>query len=183
MSRPKDWTDKSYGKLTFIERTNETIAHCGYIWRLKCECGNDQVFFPAHKVVSGRYENCGCEPYIRPTIMKDRAGQKYNHLTFIKPLPEKRNSGGAIILQLSQQECFYCGRLPSDSSFYTYKYGANKSQTLIFRYNGLDRIDSDHGHTVDNVRTSCKQCNQAKNDLTEEEFFSLIRSIYSRHCK
>lgn len=46
---------------------------------------------------------------------------------------------------------------------------------------GFDRIDSSLGYSLDNVVPCCKLCNQAKNNLTTEEFFALVQRIYRRH--
>jgi hypothetical protein len=48
---------------------------------------------------------------------------------------------------------------------------------------GLDRIDSSKGYTLDNVRPCCTKCNKIKNDMTEEEFYSHIESIYKTYKK
>ena len=51
-------------------------------------------------------------------------------------------------------QCHYCGTsLPETGS-------------------GLDRIDPMKGYTLNNVRPCCDMCNTAKNDCTEEEFYT-----------
>ena len=44
---------------------------------------------------------------------------------------------------------------------------------------GLDRINSDAGYVQGNVRPCCGKCNQAKNDLTDNEFKQHILAIYN----
>lgn len=47
------------------------------------------------------------------------------------------------------------------------------------KYSGsLDRIDSSKGYTLDNVQFVQKECNIAKNALTEEAFFDMVEKIY-----
>lgn len=78
--------------------------------------------------------------------------------------------------QLSQMNCFYCGCKPSNKSnkIATTKTYSHLSQDIInsalFIYNGLDRIDSNKLHTLDNVVACCKQCNWAKDHLSFDEF-------------
>ena len=44
--------------------------------------------------------------------------------------------------------------------------------------NGIDRIDSTMGYTLDNCVTSCKPCNTAKWDRTQTEFLSWLGRAY-----
>lgn len=58
--------------------------------------------------------------------------------------------------------CYYCdGELP--------KVG-----------HGLDRVNSDLGYTLDNVRPCCSVCNTAKSSLTEAEFFGWVVRVYHK---
>jgi hypothetical protein len=60
------------------------------------------------------------------------------------------------------QPCFYCGTSLSDALG-----GA------------LDRINSDIGYVQGNVRPCCKDCNFAKNAMTETEFKEWLLRIYN----
>ncbi len=73
-------------------------------------------------------------------------------------------------LELSQQECHYCGSKP-----------ANQSKGFI--YNGLDRIDSDLDHSPSNIVPCCKHCNFAKRDLPYDAFLDLIMKIHKNLCQ
>lgn len=81
-------------------------------------------------------------------------------------------------LQLTQQNCFYCGVEP-----YFIKFDRRFKHQAPFIYNGIDRIDSTNGYCLDNVRTSCARCNYAKNSMTEDEFKALITKIYENYVK
>ena len=43
------------------------------------------------------------------------------------------------------------------------------------RINGIDRINSDKGYTIDNCVPCCAQCNHMKLDYTTEEFLTKIK--------
>lgn len=45
---------------------------------------------------------------------------------------------------------------------------------------GLDRIDSTKGYLPDNVVPCCQMCNQAKRDMSQEDFYALIKRISER---
>ena len=47
------------------------------------------------------------------------------------------------------------------------------------KFNGLDRVDSDKGYTLDNVVPCCTHCNRAKCDMTVKEFEKHINKIYN----
>jgi hypothetical protein len=70
---------------------------------------------------------------------------------------------------LSQQNCFYCCRPPSN--------GIKDKSGRVITYSGLDRLDSDIGHTVNNVVPCCKYCNYAKREKTLNEFKDWIIRI------
>lgn len=55
--------------------------------------------------------------------------------------------------------CFYCG--------------GKLSETGV----GLDRICSDSGYDIGNIRPCCTQCNLAKNDYSEDEFRSWVLEV------
>lgn len=48
---------------------------------------------------------------------------------------------------------------------------------------GVDRIDNTEGYILENCRPCCKHCNHAKRDMTEEQFYDLIRRIYETRCQ
>lgn len=84
--------------------------------------------------------------------------------TIAKQMGIRRGHGWDITFEqycgLIDIPCFYCGGVVE-------KYGT-----------GLDRVDSEKGYLYSNVRPCCKRCNQAKNNLTEEDFYTFIRRIY-----
>jgi hypothetical protein len=62
------------------------------------------------------------------------------------------------------------------SSHCTYCNSFDKDKVI-----GIDRINSNKGYSLDNVTPCCSVCNIMKNNLTTEEFFSKISTIY-KHC-
>lgn len=47
----------------------------------------------------------------------------------------------------------------------------------------IDRIDSDKGYIPDNIQLTCFLVNQAKSNLTEEQFLEMIDNIYHTSIK
>ena len=76
-----------------------------------------------------------------------------------------------------KENCEYCGVEPRQIS----KSG---SRTPNFVYNGIDRVDNGIGYTVDNCVPCCKICNNAKRNLTQEEWEEWLDRIgYYRRKK
>ncbi len=156
-------------------------------WLCKCLCGNEKII-KYHMLLSGKSTTCGCKitkfPNNDPKMASARIifNNKYKDgdLTFEQ------------FLELSQKNCFYCGIVPSTAT--------NRLDTLrvnnrrgrdnqfsgekgTFIYNGLDRVDSNIGHMVNNVVPCCKDCNRAKLALSIDEFKDLIVRIYNNWAK
>lgn len=103
--------------------------------------------------------------------------------TSIKCLYKNYNDGGLTIeefYQISQMNCFYCND-PPRNNFNRAKSDKKSSikakQSGSFVYNGLDRIDSNLLHSIDNVVACCKRCNWGKGKLNLEEFQTWMKRI------
>ena len=48
----------------------------------------------------------------------------------------------------------------------------------VLKCNGIDRIDSSKGYTVENSVPCCKYCNTAKNTMSVDEFLKWIGRVY-----
>lgn len=80
-------------------------------------------------------------------------------------------------LELIHRPCLYCGKENSNNYKYPYKYG-----TTQYRYNGIDRLDSSLGYTVDNCVPCCGTCNKMKLRLSKDDFLTHIEDIH-KHQK
>lgn len=76
-------------------------------------------------------------------------------------------------IKLYSSNCYYCGRGPQNT------YTSTNVVKYQLKYNGIDRVDSTKGYTVENSVSCCFDCNRAKSNLTQMEFFNLIERIYS----
>lgn len=85
--------------------------------------------------------------------------------------------------KLSQMNCHYCGEAPSNIQNSSSENGSKASQYAKdngdFIYNGLDRLDSNLLHTLENCVSCCMHCNYAKRDRTLEDFKKWIKQIYN----
>lgn len=69
-SRIKDYTNKKYGKLTFIELNMDIKSKYGAIWKCKCDCGRI-INANANDVIRGKIQSCGCLLSKSEQIIKD----------------------------------------------------------------------------------------------------------------
>lgn len=173
-----DIIGKKFGRLTVIKKVaniwKSKLRKRGFIAFLcKCECNNEKIVAKMD-LISKNTKSCGClkNPY---TPSKSTAKEIWR---------KRYNDGGLTFeqfLDLSQMNCFYCNSPPSnkynkhkckkDAS----KYAKNNGD---FIYNGLDRVNSDLPHNIDNVVPCCFRCNSAKNNMTKTEFKKWIIKVY-----
>lgn len=80
--------------------------------------------------------------------------------------------------QLISKNCYYCNEAPKEASDHIIIKRGNTREPKIC-YNGIDRLDSCKGYTIDNVVSCCSVCNYMKNRLSQENFLNQINKIYS----
>lgn len=77
---------------------------------------------------------------------------------------------------LITSECYYCGIKPTSTRF-------DKPLDKELFICGVDRIDSSQGYHLTNVVSCCKRCNQAKNDMSVNEFKEWLVRICQHFLK
>jgi hypothetical protein len=83
-----------------------------------------------------------------------------------------------VFIKLVTSPCDYCGRLPERQVSPSRR--RKNADYAAFRWNGIDRIDSNGGYVEGNVVPCCQPCNEMKSDKSRDEFLQLIAAIY-RH--
>ena len=98
----------------------------------------------------------------------------------------KRLSGKCITFEqfkaLVDAPCTYCGHKGSNVRKDHGRGGMLLSDTVL-RINGIDRISSDHGYTLDNTTACCLYCNRGKNDRKLKYFLHWIAEVYHKSVK
>lgn len=62
MPKRVDITGKRFGMLVAIERTDQKDKRGLYLWRCKCDCGNE-CFVTSSRLSGGQRVSCGCRKY------------------------------------------------------------------------------------------------------------------------
>jgi hypothetical protein len=76
-------------------------------------------------------------------------------------------------------DCHYCGTGPNSTFTLRYKGVILKREAETFLVNGIDRVDSRLGYTLNNVVTACRDCNYAKNKKHVSEFVTWVIKVES----
>ena len=155
------------------------------IWLFECQCGNTTEVSMG-KVRPGCTQSCGCLKRekdiarILPLAGRNRLPVTCSgvNLVYRKYQTRARLKGLAFELSRDQfaylisQPCYIpnCGVVNSN----TQRIGKSEE---VFKYNGIDRIDSHLGYVDGNVAACCKTCNIAKNDMSLHDFYRWIERL------
>jgi len=146
----------------------------------RCKCGK-QKRVCLNNIRNGTSTSCGLKPCRGVEKEKDKeVGHKAIMYVYKKHAVRR-----GLSFELSYEtfksliglDCYYCKTPPSQ--VYQLKHpGTDKirSGVPVF-YNGIDRVDSKKGYTINNVVPCCKICNRAKSDLTLSDFKKWITKL------
>lgn len=180
-----------YGKLIVCKLIGRNTRK-RYLYECKCDCGNTKIV-PQDLLTSGKTKSCGCLLTFARTVANkypDRIKALFKIRYFSlkkrhnKIAPNQTCISFDEFINLSTHECFYCGREESieiRDVRRDVKDGIRNRTIVsdtILKCNGIDRIDSNDGYTLNNSVTCCKHCNFAKNSLSITDFKELIIKIY-----
>lgn len=177
MPVPIDYTGQQFHQLTALCFTGKYARTSGgnrkRIWQFQCTCGVvcEKVM---EKVVKGDVKSCGC-----------RKG-KYQGIESLQyAVYTQGNYNDADItleefLEMSQQDCFYCGSSVQDSGSI---HRARNNLDIVWQYHGLDRLNNFDSHTRSNCVTACWNCNEFKRGRSFAQFMNKVISIYNRRIQ
>ena len=190
MPRFKDRTGDKYGRLTVISHAGKD-HRSKHLWLCLCECGNEKVVV-ADNLSSGKSNSCGC---LKAEFLARKGNQyglyedrevallrvQYHHL---KKRNKSKGFGEVINFEvfslLSKSPCKYCG-LEHSKEIEDRLNESKKQKRLsdhVLKCNGIDRVDSSMGYTLDNSVACCKFCNTAKHTMSENDFYKWIKRVY-----
>lgn len=172
----KPLTGQQFGRLTVLEgeRNNGTTR-----WTCACICGR-KTNVTHTNLLSGSVRSCGCllREYTTGGQHARRATIPTHNimLSYYKSNAKKRG----VVWELSNDEfiklvtgnCAYCGAPPQLSK------GVRKELC-----NGIDRVDSNQGYTINNSVTCCTTCNKAKLAMSLPLFKEWVEKVYHHLCQ
>jgi len=179
---------QKFGKLTVIRFAGYSTTPSSKqipMVEAKCEC-------EARKTVSlwdlrsGKIKTCG----VNHPHYDDRSIPAFNQIYRHSYKKRAEDAGIEFAItpeqfrELTQQPCHYCGTPPLATSYRgekgRVKTGRGHSR---FVYNGLDRKDSTHGYTTQNVVPCCSICNHAKHTMSYADFIQWLDRIAQHRSK
>lgn len=166
----------------------QVIQQTGSKWLCKCDCGNTKIV-TTNSLRSEKVRSCGClnieQRKSRVQKMTETRKKYSAQEASAMKIYKHRYADGDIsfeeFLKLSSLNCYYCNSEPSgkyNESLYDVRRSKNAKENGFFIYNGLDRIDQQKPHTIDNVVTCCKTCNMSKRTMSHDQFLSFVEKIY-----
>ncbi len=174
-SHRADLTGKRFRRLLVLKRIGlkpNTKRHSP-LYECRCDCGS-VIDVTSNSLLQGSRVSCGCAR--NKTSIKQR-GQRKAYTNYRKQAAIRKLSFDISLkkfIELSQQPCAYCGDLRTNSAKFERVIGGGE-----YKYNGLDRLDSTKGYSIDNVVPCCKICNFAKSTTGHQEFLSWVKKVFN----
>lgn len=165
--------------LTVVEYGGKRANTDAHHWKCLCDCGNYCVV--RGPKLTGKYKqiSCGCASSRFHNGKKQRNPDTAlnNHYQHYLKRSEKLNRQFLITKEefrtIVSKNCYYCKLEPRPNSH------SNRISHTVYLANTIDRIDSSIGYVLSNCRPCCWTCNQAKNTMSEKEFYEWINRVYS----
>jgi len=171
-----DLRNKSFGEWKVISYDGDGK------WKCQCSCGTLKSLKSA-ELTNSKSKSCGCKRFeymAKTNTLPNNKSQKNKILNTYKKHAQSRNLEFKLTAkefeQLIIEDCYYCGIQPSNikNPDSVNKYG----NISPFRYNGIDRVDSSVGYTIENCVSCCKLCNRSKGELPLNEWKEWIGRIF-----
>lgn len=157
-----------HGNLVVIERIDKVHLKC------LCDCGNEIIVRNCD--IKGNKKSCGCAKWRHYYTLSDFDQGINILLSRYKIKARIRKIDFTLSLnkfkELVTSPCSLCGREP----YTPVNYGERGE---LFKYTGIDRLDSNGSYSDENCISCCWICNRAKGDLEISEYLEWIKITYT----
>lgn len=183
MSKIKNLSGQKFGFLIVVSLSHKDKNYLWY-WNCLCDCGN-YCIVRCDRLKSHLNINCGCRSSFYTS--NNRIAPNYqSNISRILRQYKKRGIKSGKGYSLSREDfeklifdnCYYCNSRPNNCCVIKTKF-----QNIKLFYNGIDRVDSSKGYSINNCVSCCIVCNIAKNSMTINEFFTWIDAVYKFSIK
>lgn len=159
------------------ERNLKNKKHKYYFIQCK-KCGT--VFSRRASIIKENIDTTQCSNCRKNRFGKPLNVLEYKMYCFYRSGAEQRkidfNLSEDEFRSIIKQNCYYCGEEPSRHQSVSYR----QDYELV---NGIDRIDSNKGYSIENCVPCCKICNIMKNKLSKKVFLEKVSKIYNHLIK
>lgn len=168
-----------FGRLVVKEFSYQEKGKYDKFYLCKCDCGNTKNIRKTG-LKSNMTKSCGC--LLRESNAKTRLPNNMGAVNTIKADYKRHAKNRNFEFTLTDIEfrhlvslnCFYCEMKPSNTH-----RGKNCKEGFI--YNGIDRLNSNMGYTLNNCVPCCYICNRAKMNRSFDEFTEWIKKAYLKN--
>lgn len=176
---PVDYTGSKFNKFTVVGLYGRVSTGRSW-WVCRCECGNEKIC-RLDALKASVSKDCGCGEFSRRQSAAveinrkmGRTGGLHKDISVYKANARNR----AVEWALTDQEatdlmlgsCHYCGIEPCGGV-------TTKMLNKVPFRNGIDRVDSTKGYSLDNVVSCCAACNLGKGKMPAEDFLAWANRI------
>lgn len=183
---------EKFSRLLVLKET--ATEKSGRYFLCACDCGKEKIV-KGSSLRYGSSKSCGClaadvakklphvlpagEPTLRDFEQIYRRQAKNRNKNFELTRDQFRN--------IIKQNCYYCGEFPERKNSYINKSGQRRLRSNVtvekaeenwVYINGVDRLNSDLGYTIENCVPCCKLCNLIKREIHVKDFLNLVQKIY-----
>jgi len=165
----------------FVVRRAPSNGSMDAYWFCVClRCGREKRVKGSF-IRRNKSTNCGCN---RARILKEQCqlapgeGAVRQLMNTYKQMAKGERPFDLTLEQfktLTKGNCYYCGIPPCQTL--TRKHNGGKTYGTPYQYNGVDRLDSSKGYTLENCVPACGVHNKMKLDKSPEEFFKACKAV------
>lgn len=165
--RTQYYIGQRFGRMVIIE-LDRIDSRWRKHFKCRCDCGTVKTV-QGSLLSSSNTMSCGC--YQSERKKAKRLPDNHGEVTAVM-LGYQRHAASrgfdflltrADVNEIIRKNCHYCGAPPTNRM-------KTKNSILPFMYSGIDRVDSSKDYTRLNVVPCCSICNNAKSDLTIDQF-------------
>jgi hypothetical protein len=162
--RPKNYDGRTYPSGVVIVRELQRENTKRRSFECKCPCGR---LFKSGLANLTRQKSCGCARKLEDGV----AAFRHVYNGYARSASDRGHEWCISIDEfraITQMNCTYCGVKPSTLG--GLKNDRKVPSTGLYVYNGLDRVDTSAGYTMQNIVPCCWFCNRAKNSMSSAEW-------------
>jgi hypothetical protein len=155
-------------------------------WICRCKCGSEKRFWKASAI--NKQKTCGCGIDKAGLTAKQRRSmlsRMHGYKGGAKSRGFKWSLTYSQFVEIATGNCFYCNSEPKVWDCVSGAPSVQKASPNInakdyeIKFNGIDRLNSDIGYTIENVVPCCVKCNRAKSDMPLSDFKDHVKKMYS----
>lgn len=177
-----DLSGRRFRNAVVVERSSEKNKHGIWMWVCLCDCGK-KFLATGNNLQRRPNKHCGCMTLLNIAKANQKRKKDPTMLmigdVFRAYKQGARRRGFSFELSLDNfgklilGRCFYCDSPPK------LEYTPDKKPAGVYR-NGVDRMNSNEGYTVENSVTCCFGCNLRKSDMDFSDFMTWVIHVSER---